>query len=1079
MQGSGNSQGDGGRNIWEEKIADLRRYDLDSLDTHPINPAELSSWPIPDLTFVRVDGILRSWDIEREKQQQQQQPQQSNDPNAVPKRMYLMEDALTGLHSQKTNLAYLALGGKQGVRYYMGISPPAGFESPDGDSAKLSFGTLRSILYSVYNGVDIYKDPFNADAIRDLISPLSNYVGLVTGIPALKSTAGDTMDSEQIERLANGLQGHDFGVLTLAVPIPPQLVNQEEFSIVDQIQKAQENEDPEKKRRIKYYLELQDAYLKHIQLGTAIGSWQVCCYYFAADRSVFARLQSLIRATYVDETSKPTPIRTHEMKGLKPHLEQFGLIKNQRVGDFQKLLGYKLLTPLNSRMLSAYIHLPKHEMAGFRIRRSAEFSLAEIPPKDPTRVIAIGNILDKGVDTGNLYYIDVDALQKHTIVCGVTGGGKTNTCFYLLGQLHRYGIPFMVCEPAKSEYRHMMLMSETFKGIGQAFSLGDETVSPFRLNPFEILKGVKVQTHLDALKSVFNASFEMYSPMPQVLEKALNSIYSVRGWDLVQNKNRRLPPGILPGDPDCPGEIYPTMKDLFEIIDPTVESFGYSERIGPDVQAALKARIGSLLIGGKGQMLNTRRSIPMSVLFGRPTVVELKMVSEDSEKSFLMGMILVFLYEFREATGPKDQLQHVMLVEEAHRLLKNVPTGQSGENANPAGKAVEFFTNMLAEIRSYGQGFIIADQIPNKLAPEALKNTNLKIMHRIVSVDDRDSMGGAMNLDDIQKRHVTALGQGRALVYAEKMEQPYHLQIMFDKTKEVPPPETPEESDNVVREAMKGLNIVATFDRHLGCKFCLHRCDSQILDTAVLVADDPLFRLVYNRYLLSTLKDLTQLVHFRAQIIHEIQRVIGGRARSGNITGITWCVLTQATERYFERKGEENYWYYDQVREQHMRWLNLLRPAFQPTEVNRRLDISILKQWRDDFLELHKRDQGPLPTCGPCTSKCLYRFEVSEVVRDPKIKFDFNSSINRKDTPASDSAAWFCRLLTERLIGQGDVDLAYCLAVHLIKDQQLSTDAQLVLLHKVRTALENFQNEGEEGEGGGAPGGEGGGGGGE
>jgi hypothetical protein len=850
------------------------------------------------------------------------------------------------------------------------------------------------------------------------------------------------------------------------VPIPSQYVNKEEFAIVDQIQKAQENEDPEKKRRIKYYLELQDAYLKQIQLGTAIGSWQVCVYFFAPDRSVFVRLQSLIRATYVDETGKPTPLRTHEIRGLKPHLEQFGLIKNQRTGEFfQTLLTYKLLTPLNSRMLSAYIHLPKREMAGFRVKRSAEFSLAEIAPKDPTRVIAVGNILDRGQDTGNLYYVDVDALQKHTIVCGVTGGGKTNTCFYLLGQLWKFGIPFMVCEPAKSEYRHMMLMSETFKGVGQAFSLGDETVSPFRLNPFEIMKGVKVQTHLDALKSVFNASFEMYSPMPQVLEKALNAIYSVRGWDLVQNKNRRLPPGINPGDPDCPPEIYPTMKDLYEIIEPITESFGYSERIGPDVQAALKARIGSLLIGGKGQMLNTRRSIPPEVLFGRPTVVELKMVSEDSEKSFLIGMLLVFLYEYREALGPHDHLQHVMLVEEAHRLLKNVPTGQSGENANPAGKAVEFFTNMLAEIRAYGQGFIIADQIPNKLAPEALKNTNLKIMHRIVAVDDRDSMGGTMNLDDVQKRHVTALGQGRALVYAEKMEQPYHLAIMFDKTKEVPPPETPAESDEIVRQAMKGLNIVGTFDRHLGCKFCLHRCDSQILDTATLVADDTLFRQVYNRYILSTLKDLTQLVHFRAQIIHEIQRVIGGRARSGNITGITWCVLTQATERYFERKGEENWWFYDQVREQHLRWLNLLRPAFQPTEVNRRLDISILKQWRDDFLDLHKRDQGPLPTCGPCTSKCLYRFEVSEVVRDPKIKFDFNSSINRKDTPASDSAAWFCRLLTERLIGQADVDLSYCLAVHLIKDQQLSTDAQLVLLHKVRTALENFQNEGEEGEG--------------
>ncbi len=1060
------------RNIWDEKIADLRRYDLDALEGQPIDPAAFESWRVPGLTFVRIDGVLRSWDIEREKQQQQQQPQANNDPNQLPKRQYVMEDALTGLHAQKANIAYLVIGNKAGVNYYMGMSPPV-FQETNGNGSKpqqdpnLPYTTLRSLLHSVYNGVDIHAEPFSSDAIRSMISPLATYTGIVTGVPSLKSSIDSTMESEQIERVANGLQGNQFGILLLAAPIPQRLVSQEEFAIVDQIQRAQDQEDPEKKRRIKYYLELQDAYLKHVQLGTAVGMWQVGVYYFAPDQSVFVRLQSLIRAIYTDEQSRPTPLRTHQLPGLKPHVEQFGLLSNKRQGDtVQDLLRYTFVSPLNSRMLSAFCHLPKSEMPGFRIRRSAEFSLAEIPPKDPTRVIAIGNILDKNMDTGNLYYVDVDALQKHTIVCGVTGGGKTNTCFYLLNQLWRYKIPFMVIEPAKSEYRHMMLMSETFKGHGQAFSLGDETVSPFRLNPFEIMKGVKVQTHLDALKSVFNASFEMYSPMPQVLEKALNAIYGVRGWDLVQNKNRRLPPGINVGDPDCPPEIYPTMKDLFEIIDPITESFGYSERIGPDVQAALKARIGSLLIGGKGQMLNTRRSIPPEILFGRPTVVELKMVSEDSEKSFLMGMILVFLYEYRESLGPHDNLQHVMLIEEAHRLLKNVPTSQSAESANPAGKAVEFFTNMLAEIRSYGQGFIIADQIPNKLAPEALKNTNLKVMHRIVATDDRDSMGGAMNLDDIQKRHVTALGQGRAIVYAEKMETPFHLAIMYDKTASVPPPETPHESDQVVREAMAGLEIVKNFDRHMGCKFCLHRCDSAILDTAVMVADDTLFRQVYNRYVLSTLKDLTQLVHFRAQIIHEIQRVIGGRARSGNLTGITWCALTQATERYFERKGEENYWFYDQVREQHLRWLNLLRPAFQPSEVNRRLDISVLREWRDDFIELHKRDQGPHPTCGPCTSKCIYRFEVSEIVRDPKIKFDFNSSINRKDSSASDSAAWFCRLLTERMIGQGDLDLAYCLAVHLIKDQQLSTDAQLVLLHKVRTALENFQNEGQEGGGG-------------
>jgi hypothetical protein len=714
-------------------------------------------------------------------------------------------------------------------------------------------------------------------------------------------------------------------------------------------------------------------------------------------------------------------------------------------------------------MLSAYVHLPKKEMPGFRVRRSAEFSLAEVPPNNPERTIAIGNILDRGLDTGNLYHIDVDALQKHTIVCGVTGGGKTNTCFYLLNQLWKYKIPFMVIEPAKSEYRHMMLMSETFKGIGQVFSLGDETVSPFRLNPFEIMKGVKIQSHLDALKSVFNASFEMYAPMPQVLEKALNFIYNARGWDLITNTNRRLPPGVQVGDPDCPAEIYPTMKDLYEVIEPISDAFGYSERIGPDIKAALKARIGSLLIGGKGQMLNTRRSVPPEILFGRPTVMELKMVSDDSEKSFLIGMLLVFLYEYRESLGPHDNLQHIMLVEEAHRLLKNVPVGQSQEVANPAGKAVEFFTNMLAEIRAYGQGFIIADQIPNKLAPEALKNTNLKIMHRIVATDDRDAMGGAMNLDDVQKRHVTALGTGRAIVYAEKMEIPYHLQVMYDKSAAVPPPNTPQESDQIVRDSMKSLDIVQTFDRHLGCKMCLHRCDSAILDTAIPVADDSMFRQVYNRYILATLGDLSQLVNFRGHVVSEIQRLIGGKVRAGNLTGVIWCALTQASERYFERKGEDNYWYYDQVREQHWKWLELLRVAFQPSEIDRRIDITQLEQWRDEFKQLHIRSQGPYPTCGPCTSKCLYRLEAAEVVQDPKIKFDFNASINRKESPASESAGWFCQLLTESLLGTSNLDFSYCLAVHLIKDQQLSTNAQQVLLQKVRDAIQNFIDQRQAG----------------
>lgn len=148
------------RNIWEEKIADLRRYDLDELDRNNYNSEQLDSWAIPDLTFVRIDGVLRSWDIEREKNQSQQQPgqQQDQDPTKPPRRMYLMEDALTGLHSQKANLAFAVIGKREGVKYYMGVSIPADKEldTSEGSANMVSYTSLKSILHSVYNGVDIW-----------------------------------------------------------------------------------------------------------------------------------------------------------------------------------------------------------------------------------------------------------------------------------------------------------------------------------------------------------------------------------------------------------------------------------------------------------------------------------------------------------------------------------------------------------------------------------------------------------------------------------------------------------------------------------------------------------------------------------------------------------------------------------------------------------------------------------------------------------------------------------------------------------------------------------------------------------
>jgi hypothetical protein len=673
--------------------------------------------------------------------------------------------------------------------------------------------------------------------------------------------------------------------------------------------------------------------------------------------------------------------------------------------------------------------------------------------KSVKQTVAIKNVVNKGQNIKEAFDIETSNLVKHALICGITGSGKTNTCFDLLEKLWQQHVPFLVIEPAKTEYRNLILSSKVFKGKGQIYTLGDESTSPFRLNPFEIMKGVKVSAHIEALKTIFSASFEMYTPMPQVLEKALNSIYTVRGWDLVQNKNLRLPPGIAPGDPDCPPGIHPTMKDLAESIASITESFGYSDRIAPDVQAALETRIGGLLFGAKGQVLSSKTSLDLKSMYSQPTILELKDIFSDDERTFFASILLLHLSEYRKVQGLHKELQHVLVIEDAHRLLKS--GGMVGnESAQPHLKFVNFFSNIFSEMRSYGEGIIVSTQNPAQIIPEVLSNTNLKIVHRLVTRNDLDAISGSTFLKEHHKDGIVALKVGEALVYGEGMTEPQNFK-MTDVSKKLNVPSTLQDSDKEVQKFMTGAIADHNKYNHLGCDLC---SDLTVSAEANLVANDSSFRRTYNSYVLSTVKDLTQLVHFRAQIIHEVQRILGRREKSTHVASVTWCALCQATDRYFECKGQKNYWFYDQVKQQQLAWLNLLRPAFKVTSETEKLDTKILKEWRDDFVSLHERDQGPLIGCGPCTSKCLYRFEVLETLSDPKLLFDFNCSINRDDMPTADNAAWFCRLLSERLIGQPDVDLAYCLAVHLIGNQRLSNDAQLVLLHKIRASLEKLQN---------------------
>ncbi|GHV37606.1 hypothetical protein FACS1894187_14780 [Synergistales bacterium] len=428
-------------------------------------------------------------------------------------------------------------------------------------------------------------------------------------------------------------------------------------------------------------------------------------------------------------------------------------------------------TPLNTEELSIIVNVPRQEVYGVTIREATPFGINYVPSREGDD-ITIGKVVHKRTPMNDMPYVIPRGLfKKHAFVCGVTGSGKTNTCISLLRNLD---LPFMVVEPAKTEYRQML----NFMSDLHVFTLGSEMVSPFRINPFEFSPGSELLTHIDSIKAVFNAAFPMYASMPYILEEAIIEIYRDKGWDLATSTNRYLK--------DLHSEEFfdymPTLQDLFDKIEPIVKRKAYAQEQTMNIQAALLARLSSLLTGSKGLMLNTRRSTPIAELLNKRVVLELKNIGDDDEKCFMMGLILSAIYQYRENSGGVGSpLSHILLIEEAHRLLRRTPEFVSPEVGNSRGKAVETFTNVISEIREYGQGVIIVDQIPTKLTPDVVKNTNIKFIHRTLAQDDRDYVGGTLNLTEAQSRELCLLEVGQAVIHREGADKAFLVQITQSK----------------------------------------------------------------------------------------------------------------------------------------------------------------------------------------------------------------------------------------------------------------------------------------------------------
>ena len=875
-----------------------------------------------------------------------------------------VEDVISGLYEQNMPLIFSILGKSNKIEILVGT-----FASDD-RSAQNNLEIIRTSLTGSFQGIDLQE--FEADDFESRIRSF-NFAGLILGTPTGK-VGTEKVGVEQIERIIRGLYGNEWSYVVIALPAKDSEINSlinatmNETRLIIDSEKRTGVENPVGKR----YKDLLQDYLAKLQLGKSQGMWHAVIYLFSKEREILNKSRAMAKSVFGGKDSLPDHIRTIEI-GSKVSTPSLLLTPSSNPpGQF--CYPYSLMNTINSQALASFVHLPSQEMPGFQIKPYARFNVAVSPIKGES--ISIGEVLDQRKAMDVTYDIPLKSLNKHGLIVGTTGSGKTNTLFYILKELWRHKIPFLVIEPVKTEYRKLLL-SDIGNDI-QVFTLGNDNISPFRINPFEIMPGVSVQSHIDLLKSVFNASFFMWGPLPHVLERCIHDVYIDKGWDLVSNQNHR---GIH-------FNANPTLTDLYNKIDDVVSGLGYSPETTMEVRSALKTRINSLRLGSKGLMLDTKRTMSFSKLMSRPTIVELEAMGDDEEKSFMMGLILSRMYEHYISQGifeGKD-LGHITVIEEAHRLLANF-AAENPYVANVKGKGVETFTNILSEIRAYGEGFLIAEQIPTKLASDVVKNTNLKVMHRTVAEDDRNVMGATMNIQKSQTESVVSLNVGEAIVFSEGDDSAYHVKIPYAKIEGER--KGLEKDDNIVIKAMETFKKEAgDFAPFEGClKHCKAICKYKAIGDTIS-SDQKYFSLIPSLMLLIVVNSNSKLIEPYLQQLLEAGKEEG--AHTADPLGIKKCAIINAAERYLEWLGKKYYWSYKDVEELKDSFLDLYMDILENYVRFGKYDLStsFLDQSKlDQFRSIYRRlcaDRQPTVFCPSICRDglCIYRFNLLDALED-------------------------------------------------------------------------------------------------
>lgn len=532
-------------------------------------------------------------------------------------------------------------------------------------------------------------------------------------------------------------------------------------------------------------LERIDIQLKRLREFESLGMWECAAYFIsdAANTSTAEIAASTYKALMRGENSgvEVSAINTWSMNFIN-QAPKVKAIQDYLTHLIHPVFAYNTgektieVTPcclVSGNELALHMGLPRKSVCGFPVIEHADFGkeVNYVDGHSDSSSIKLGKIFNMGSNGPSDVKLDLNSLSMHTFITGSTGSGKSNTVYELLRQLNTHNIKFMVVEPAKGEYKSVFGYKSgiTVLGTNPAYT------QLLRINPFKFPTKVHVLEHIDRLVEIFNVCWPMYAAMPAVLKDSLLQAYQVCGWDLAESRNTYSP------------NLFPTFLDLQNEIVNVIQSSAYSEEVKGNYLGSLATRVKSLTNGLNGQIFSANE-IDNETLFDSNVIVDLSRIGSLETKSLIMGVLVMRLNEHRMSTteGMNIPLKHVTVLEEAHNILKRTSTDQNPESPNLTGKSVEMLSNSIAEMRTYGEGFIIADQSPSVVDLSAIRNTNTKIIMRLPDENDRRSAGKSAALRDDQLDEIAKLSKGVAVVYQNDWLEPVLCHITKFSGQEIP-----------------------------------------------------------------------------------------------------------------------------------------------------------------------------------------------------------------------------------------------------------------------------------------------------